>query len=194
MVPSACDFKTGLINKEMGTLWKYNHWKGKINWSLWEAQSSVCYISILIDSKQEHRNKSQWLRMKTYFDFQSLSFKQIMNFQNQGYWLPWDRRSVSTGWVPSTFWRCIYSDTPQNGVLSCRSCSHTPLTCYEANGGAVATAQFWVSPCYHGNSKVVVPCWQQIGYPLKRERRQKSKGKNPIFGIELLSLGHENDQ
>lgn len=62
--------------------------------------------------------------------------------------------------------------------------AHT-LTCYEAYGGTVTAAQFWVSPCYHGNSKVVVPCWQQISYPLKKARRQKTKGENRIFGIEL---------
>lgn len=61
--------------------------------------------------------------------------------------------------------------------------SHVQLTCYKAYGGTVTTAQFWVSPRHHGNSEVVVPCWQQISYPLKRARRQKTKGENHIFHI-----------
>lgn len=48
--------------------------------------------------------------------------------------------------------------------------SRTPLTCYEAYGRSVTTAQFWVSPRHHGNAKVVVPCWQKIGYSLKKTK------------------------
>ena len=62
------------------------------------------------------------------------------------------------------------------GICSHGTTSHT-LTCYEAYSGAVTAAEFRVSPRYHGNSKVVVPCWQQIRYPLKKARRKRPRRK-----------------
>lgn len=64
----------------------------------------------------------------------------------------------------------------------------TPLTCYEADGGTVTTAQFWVSPGHHGHSEVVVPRWQQISYSLKKARTQKTKGGNHIFLSRIISM------
>ena len=62
------------------------------------------------------------------------------------------------------------------GMCSHETTSHT-LTCYEAYSGAVTAAEFRVSPRHHGNSKVVVPCWQQIRYPLKKARRKRPRRK-----------------
>ena len=62
------------------------------------------------------------------------------------------------------------------GICSHGATSHT-LTCYEAYSGPVTAAELRVSPRYHGNSKVVVPCWQQIRYPLKKARRKRPRRK-----------------
>lgn len=107
--------------------------------------------------------------------------------QTQAYDLPWHWGSVAPEWVTSTFWRCVSSEPSADSVLSSGNCSRTPLTCYEADGGTVTTAQFWVSPGHHGHSEVVVPRWQQISYSLKKARRQKTNRENHIFFLNRIT-------
>lgn len=62
------------------------------------------------------------------------------------------------------------------------------LTCYEADGGTVTTAQFWISPCHHGYPKVVVPGWQQICYSLDKDgEKQETTKRKPVF-MEVISV------